>query len=84
MEEASKAADESERLVYSFVCYSRLFACVLLHVGRILPPCSFRRALQSRQVTDDTRIEELQQRIQKTAKEAAEAERKYQEVLNLV
>ncbi|VDL62634.1 unnamed protein product [Hymenolepis diminuta] len=52
LEEASKAADESER---------------------------FRRALQSRQVTDDSRIEQLQQRIQKTAKEAAEAERKYQE-----
>lgn len=45
--------------------------------------CSNRRALQSRQVTDDSRIEELQQRIQKTAKEAAEAEHKYQEVLLL-
>lgn len=42
--------------------------------------CSFRRALQSRQVTDDSRIEQLQQRVHKTVQEAAEAERKYNEV----
>ncbi|VDN13642.1 unnamed protein product [Dibothriocephalus latus] len=53
LEEASKAADESER---------------------------FRRALQSRQVSDDDRIEQLTVMIQRTTKEAAEAKAKFEEV----
>ncbi|VDK37069.1 unnamed protein product [Taenia asiatica] len=36
LEEASKAADESERLVYLLTCYSSLFACLLLHSSRKL------------------------------------------------